>query len=68
MKLVLPHQLSKRDLLFLIASVSMVILCIVILDGYRASQADRLGSTSTPPAIVISPPDMTVFERLKKLK
>ena len=68
MKLVLPHQLSKRDLLFLIASVSMVILCIVILDGYRASQADRIGSSSPAPAIVISPPDMSVFERLKKLK
>ncbi len=68
MKLVLPRQLSKRDLFFLIASISMVILCIVVLDGYRASQADRIESTTPAPAIVISPPDMTVFERLKKLK
>jgi hypothetical protein len=68
MKLILPHQLSKRDLLFLVASIGMVVLCVVILDGYRASQADRIGSSSPAPAIIISPPDMSVFERLKKLR
>lgn len=68
MKLVLPHQLSKRDLFFLVASISMVLLCIVLLDAYRASQADRIELSSPPPVIIIASPDMTVFERLKKLK
>ncbi len=68
MKLILPHQLSKRDLFFLISAVSMVILCVVVYDAYRASQYDRLELTDSPATIIISPLDMKVFDRLKKLQ
>jgi len=68
MNLALPHQLSKRDLFIMVASMSMVLLCVVLFDGYRSSQVDRIDQSNLPPSVILTSPDMTVFERLKELK